>query len=47
MLIAKFKFSPSNKEIFWQMSAIVTPSVKDGDNLKGPLMPLVVSRVEA
>ncbi|KAK7452176.1 hypothetical protein VKT23_012279 [Stygiomarasmius scandens] len=44
MLLAKFKFSPSNKEVFWEMNAIATPNVKKGS--KTPVMPLVVSKVE-
>ncbi|KAK7466274.1 hypothetical protein VKT23_005002 [Stygiomarasmius scandens] len=45
MLIAKFKFAPSDKKIFWQMNVISTPSVDKAS--KTPVMPLVVSKVEA
>ncbi|THU78937.1 cytochrome P450 [Dendrothele bispora CBS 962.96] len=46
MLIAKFKFGSTDKKIYWQMNGISSPSVIEGDDLKGPQMPLVVSRVE-
>jgi len=45
MLIAKFKFAPSDKKVFWQMNVISTPSVDKAS--KTPVMPLVVSKVEA
>jgi hypothetical protein len=45
MLIAKFRFEPSDKDIIWQMDQIVTPCVNERD-LK-PRMPLMVSRVDA
>ncbi|THU81238.1 cytochrome P450 [Dendrothele bispora CBS 962.96] len=45
MLIAKFRFSPSSKEVIWQMNAITTPSLKHGG--KYPQLPLVVTKVDA
>ncbi|THU92316.1 cytochrome P450 [Dendrothele bispora CBS 962.96] len=44
MLISKFKFEASDKDVFWQMNKIVTPSVEGGGTR--PQMPLMVSRVE-
>lgn len=41
-LVKAFRFSPSDKEIFWQMSAIATPTVV-GSN--APQLPLIVSAV--
>jgi hypothetical protein len=43
ILIESFKFSPSDKEIFWQMNSIATPTVVGG-NGKNEL-PLRVSKV--
>ena len=43
LLIESFKFSPSDKEIFWQMNMIATPTVVGG-NGKNEL-PLTVSKV--
>ncbi|KAK7466278.1 hypothetical protein VKT23_005006 [Stygiomarasmius scandens] len=44
MLIAKFKFSPSEKKTFWQLNMLSTPVLKEGD--KTPMMPLTVSKAE-
>ncbi|KAF5343165.1 hypothetical protein D9758_017051 [Tetrapyrgos nigripes] len=41
MLIAKFKFEPSNKDVFWRMNHVVAPSIKDG--VAKPEMPLMVT----
>ncbi|THU78506.1 cytochrome P450 [Dendrothele bispora CBS 962.96] len=46
MLIAKFEFEASDKEVFWQMNKIVTPSVEGLGGGTRPQMPLMVSRVE-
>jgi len=40
LLIESFEFAPSNKEIFWQMTNIVTPTVVGGGTK--PQLPIVV-----
>jgi hypothetical protein len=43
LLIESFRFTPSNKDIFWQMTSVATPSVAgEGGKLQ---LPLQVSRV--
>ncbi|KAF8150633.1 cytochrome P450 [Crassisporium funariophilum] len=44
LLIESFKFSPSAKEIFWQMNAIATPTVKGGSSRSQ--MPMIVELVK-
>ncbi|KAJ3516546.1 hypothetical protein NLJ89_g1046 [Agrocybe chaxingu] len=41
LLIASFKFSPSNKEVVWKMTGIVTPTTA-GNKTPTPELPLVV-----
>jgi hypothetical protein len=43
VLIGSFKFSPSEKEIFWQSSAIAVPTVVGGG--KGFQLPIIVETV--
>ncbi|THV04401.1 cytochrome P450 [Dendrothele bispora CBS 962.96] len=43
MLIAKFKFTPSDKTVSWQMNGILTPCVDKGN--KTPQLPLVVAKL--
>jgi hypothetical protein len=43
LLIESFEFTPSNKEIFWQMSKLVTPIVV-GEGMR-PQLPVVVKLV--
>jgi hypothetical protein len=43
LLIESFEFTPSKKEIFWQMSKLVTPIVV-GEGTK-PQLPVVVKSV--
>ncbi|KAF9011994.1 cytochrome P450 [Cyathus striatus] len=42
MLLESFKFSPSNKEIFWAMNGITTPTVVGGDP-SVPSLPMKIS----
>ncbi|KAK7466282.1 hypothetical protein VKT23_005010 [Stygiomarasmius scandens] len=42
MLVAKFRFCPTKREIFWQMNDIVNPVVEGDDN---PRLPLLISAV--
>ena len=44
LLIESFEFTPSEKEIFWQMSNIVSPIVV-GEGTK-PQLPMVVKLVQ-
>jgi predicted membrane protein len=44
LLIESFEFTPSEKEIFWQMSNIVSPVVVGG-GMK-PQLPMVVKLVQ-
>ncbi|CAA7267174.1 unnamed protein product [Cyclocybe aegerita] len=44
VLIASFKFSPSNKEVVWKMTGIVTPTTA-GNKTPTPELPLVVELV--
>ena len=43
LLIESFRFAPSNKEIYWQMTSVATPTVV-GEGSKVQL-PLLVSEV--
>ena len=43
LLIESFEFTPSNKEIFWQMSKLMTPIVV-GEGTR-PQLPVVVKLV--
>ena len=44
ILIESFEFSPSEKELYWQMSNSVTPTVA-GEEMK-PQLPMVVKLVQ-
>ncbi|CAA7265719.1 unnamed protein product [Cyclocybe aegerita] len=44
LLVASFKFSPSNKEVVWKMTGIVTPTTV-GNKTPTPELPLVVELV--
>ncbi|KAK7466270.1 hypothetical protein VKT23_004998 [Stygiomarasmius scandens] len=44
MLVAKFKFAPSKKEVVWKMNDILTPTVNGEARSQ---MPMVVSRVDS
>ncbi|KAF8990992.1 cytochrome P450 [Cyathus striatus] len=44
MLLKSFKFAPSEKDIFWAMNGISTPSVV-GDDPNIPSLPMIVSLV--
>ncbi|KAF9002256.1 cytochrome P450 [Cyathus striatus] len=44
MLLKSFKFSPSDKEIFWAMNPVTVPTVVGG-NPKLPSLPIVMSLV--
>ena len=43
LLIESFEFTPSEKEIFWQMSNIVSPTVVGGG--AKPQLPIMVKLV--
>ena len=43
LLIESFEFTPSEKEIFWQMSNIVSPTVVGGTK---PQLPIMVKLVQ-
>lgn len=42
LLVGSFRFQPSKKEIFWQMTGIATPTVKGGNGHSQ--LPLVMER---
>ena len=44
LLIESFEFAPSEKEIFWQMSNIVSPTVVGGESK--PQLPIMVKLVQ-
>ena len=44
LLIESFEFTPSEKEISWEMTAIVSPIVVGGDTR--PQLPVVVKLVQ-
>ena len=44
LLIESFEFTPSEKEIFWQMTNIVSPTVV-GEGMN-PQLPMVVKLVQ-
>lgn len=43
-LIDSFKFSPTDKEIFWQMNSIATPTLADLSKDVRSQLPLIVER---
>ncbi|CAA7267173.1 unnamed protein product [Cyclocybe aegerita] len=43
ILVASFKFSPSDKEVLWKMNGIATPTTADNETVL-PRLPLVVER---
>jgi hypothetical protein len=47
-LLSKFKFSPTENEIIWNLSQIISPSVKgpDGSESEQKGLPLVVEIIE-
>ncbi|KAF8072004.1 cytochrome P450 [Lyophyllum atratum] len=45
VLVSQFRFSPSEKDIFWQMNGIVTPIVKGSVNSTETQLPLKVELV--
>jgi hypothetical protein len=47
LLIESFRFSPSDKEVIWQMHGIASPTVKSNSKSGTPLpqLPLVVELV--
>ncbi|KAF5342999.1 hypothetical protein D9758_013703 [Tetrapyrgos nigripes] len=45
LIVAKFKFEPSKKEIVWVFNDIISPTVKGEDNRRSQ-MPMFVSSVE-
>jgi hypothetical protein len=44
LLIESFEFTPSEKEIYWEMTSIVTPTVVGGETR--PQLPVVVKLVQ-
>ncbi|KAF5342980.1 hypothetical protein D9758_013688 [Tetrapyrgos nigripes] len=45
LIVAKFKFEPSKKEIVWVLNDILSPTVKGEDNRRSQ-MPMFISHVE-
>ncbi|KAJ3560047.1 hypothetical protein NP233_g11086 [Leucocoprinus birnbaumii] len=45
VLLASFKFSPSEKEIVWPMSGIVGPAIEGPDGAVHQKLPLIMSRL--
>ncbi|KAF5346787.1 hypothetical protein D9758_015732 [Tetrapyrgos nigripes] len=43
MLVAEFEFSPSQKDVFWQMNSITMPALEG--NRQAPQLPLIVNKI--